>query len=283
MQYAPGARTLAASRLEALREAVSRRGVPFGGFLLAGFGKVRSVNAALAAALEWRAAGLLQMDDDIRLEPGAIAALVKAYDAGGRRGAVGAAKSGRARAHKASRLLLWLKGQTRPACNYPHACCMLLNPVALAPGIPGRYASDDGYICFTLLRPASADPFELLRIVPDARCQHFVGGRAGESVRRIRRLLLNHHVLLSDFPLETSEFYIRRILFPGFWPVGAAERPFAPLRWFLQSLYFLWFLSVGIELALRGLLRRPLDRIRWAGFTDRVRPSPLPAKIEVRP
>src|SRR5215469_7618454 len=166
MQYAPGARTLAASRLEALREAVSRRGVPFGGFLLAGFGKVRSVNAALAAALEWRAAGLLQMDDDIRLEPGAIAALVKAYDAGGRRGAVGAAKSGRARAHKASRLLLWLKGQTRPACNYPHACCMLLNPVALAPGIPGRYASDDGYICFTLLRPASADPFELLRIVP---------------------------------------------------------------------------------------------------------------------
>jgi hypothetical protein len=272
MQYVDSVRSDALRRLEDFRVRAQRAGVPFCGFLLRGFGKVRSVNVALAAALRWRAAGLLQIDDDIYLEPGCIGALVEAFERQGCRGAVGASKTGQPRRHRASRLLLWLKGQTRAACNYPHACCMLLEPSAIAPEIPSRYVSDDGYICFTLLRPAAPDPFELLRIAPDARCRHFVGGRAGESMHRIRRLLLNHHVLLSDFPVAVAEFYVRRVLFPGFRPVGAAERPFAPLRWILQLLYFLWFLSVGIELALRGALRRPLVHIHWAGFPDRAQP-----------
>jgi hypothetical protein len=272
MQYGPGARADAHSRLKNAHLHAARAGIPFCGFLLAGFGKVRSVNTALTAALRWSSAGLIQIDDDIYLEPGCIAALVDEFERGGRRGAVGATKIGLARHHRASRMLLWLKAKARPACNYPHACCIILQPAAIA-AIPARYVSDDGYICFSLLRPAASDPFELLRIAPKARCRHFVGGRAGQSARRIRRLLLNQHVLLSDFPLDVSEFYVKRVLFPGFWPIGSAERAFVPVRWVVQFLYFLWFLAVGLELALRGLLRRPLQRIQWAGFTDRTKPT----------
>ncbi|MBL8211079.1 MAG: hypothetical protein JNK87_10225 [Bryobacterales bacterium] len=271
MQCRPEERQQALQRLDELRRMVTGAGVDCRGFVMPCFGKVRSVNAALAAAARWHAEGLLQVDDDIRLEPGCLAALYRSWKAGGSRAAVGAAKAGHATRHRASQVLLWLKRVTRPASNYPHACCLLLSPGLLGQ-IPLRYVSDDGYICFQLLRPEFGDPFELLRIEPRALCHHTVGGPAGRSWLRIRRLLLNHHVLLSDAREPVSRFYIEHVLFPGFWPVGSGEG-FHPLRWMLQALYFCWFLSVGMELALRGWCGCPLDEIRWAGFENRERPQ----------
>jgi hypothetical protein len=116
--------------------------------------------------------------------------------------------------------------------------------------------------------------------VPGARCRHIVGGPAIQSIRRIRRLLINHHIYMADFPPAVSAFYLERVLFPGFWPVGARTGEGArPLRWALQAGYFTAFTAIGLELALLGLFRRPLREVEWAGFTDRARPpSPRPAE-----
>ncbi len=273
MQYRPGERSLALERLAALAREIGPIGVAFAGFAMGEFGKVKSVNIALQVAQEHGADALLQVDDDIQLRPGCITALYRAYRDHGSGLAVGATKIGLSRQNRASRLLRWLKQQTKAATNYPHACCMLIDPRLFDNGIPLRYVSDDGYICFSLLRPAAADPFHLLRLVPEAECTHYVGGPAGQSARRIRRMLLNHHIYLADFPVETARFYFRAILFPGFWPLGTRLAGFSPLRWVLQLFYFCWFLRTGLELAIRGLLNRPLHQIAWAGFEDRGRPD----------
>jgi hypothetical protein len=256
---------------------VRASGVPFAAFTMADFGKVKSLNVALELAVARGAAGLLLVDDDVSLEMDCVPRLVRAFRARGARGAVGAEKVGLSRGNLTSALLRWLKAQTRPACNVPHACCMVIDPRALAPGIPPRYVCDDGYISFTLLRPDADDPFQELHIVPGARCRHIIGGPPLQSIRRIRRLLLNHHIYLADFPPEVSAFYLRRVLFPGFWPIGAAAGGHPrPLRWTLQAGYFAAFVAVGLELALLGMTGRPLREIRWAGFTDRARPLAAP-------
>ena len=272
LQYSPGEKEAAANRAEALIAEADAVGLPVAAFLLQGFGKVRQVNVAIRTAIDLDAEGLLQVDDDIRLEPGCIAALIATYRDAGRRGVVGATKRGIARRENASRLLTWLKRQTGAAVNYPHACCMVFQPRDLPDGIPHRYISDDGFLCFHFLRPNENHPFRLLRLAQGARCVHFVGGPAGQSFQRIQRLLKNHHVYLADFPVETSRVYLRASLVPGFWPVGVAKG-YRPLRWMLQSIYFVWFFAVGIQLALHGIAGIPLREIRWAGFTDRDAPN----------
>src|SRR5262245_5710670 len=264
LQHEPADRAAAIRRVRSLEAELSDTSMPFAAFCMPEFGKVKSLNVAIALALEQGASGLLQVDDDVTVAPGTFESLHEAYVHAGYPVAVGAAKVGVARAGTTSRTLRWLKGRTRPAVNYPHACCLLVAPELLAPGIPTRYVSDDGYICFKLLDPASNDPFRRLRLVTGTRCVHYVGGGQRRSLRRIRRMLLNHHVYLADFPLDVSRFYFREILFPGLWPLGSTPDRFRPLDWTLQSLYFLWFASVGIELALRGVLGRPLREIEWA-------------------
>lgn len=272
MQHGPGERGEAVRRLGLLAADAAHAGVAFAAFALECFGKVKSVNVAIDVALQHDAAGILQVDDDIALESDCLAWLVHAFRARGGSGVVGAAKIGISRRSRASAVLRWLKSQTKPACNYPHACCMLYNPRAVALGIPRRYVSDDGYFCFSFLRPDWPDPLALLRIVEDARCLHFVGGPPLQSLRRIRRLLLNHHILMADFPPAVSRYYLRHILFPGFWPVGISQG-LRPHRWLLQAAYYAMFMAVGLELALRGLLQRPLREVAWAAFADGAHPA----------
>jgi hypothetical protein len=278
MQHGPGGETEAVRRLRSFGQSAQRRRQAFAAFRMVGFGKVKSLNVALRLARERAIPAVLQVDDDVRLDQQCLTRLYRAFAAGGSRGAVGAAKTGLSRSNAASRLLRWLKNQTRPACNYPHACCIIIDPGCLPHGIPPRFVSDDGYICFSLLRPGSDDPWELLRLVPDARCFHFVGGQGGRSMRRIRRLLLNHHVNMVSFPASVGRFYFGQILFPGFRPLGSAARRSQPLAWCLQLLYFCLFMGAAAELILRGLVRRPLKRIAWAGYDDRARP-PVPSLI----
>jgi hypothetical protein len=276
MQHGPGGGDEARRRVSTIGSLARGRGIEFCAFVMATLGKVKSLNVALQVANERSARGLLQVDDDIRLDDDCLSHLYAAFIEAGCRGAVGATKIGLARQGTASRMLRWAKGQTRPAVNYPHACCLLIDPRLLPKGIPTRFVSDDGYICFSLLRPREADPWSLLRLAPEASCFHYVGGAAGRSVRRIRRLLLNHHIYIAAFPEEVGRFYVREILFPGFRPVGSASRRSGPLVWFLQALYFALFAAVGLELAVRGLIRHPLRAVDWAGFDDRGAPAPRP-------
>ena len=278
MQHQDEQQDEAIARLGLLKAGADGASVQFAGFLLPERGKVKSVNVALRTAAAMGADGLLQVDDDICLEPGCLVAMCRAFIDQGGRGAVGATKLGLPRQNSASRLLHWLKDITRPACNYPHACCMLVEVERFSTGIPLRYVSDDGYICFRLLAPAAPRPFIDLTLVEDARCRHYVGGPLGPSIRRIRRMLLNHHILMADAEPAVARFYLRRILFPGLWPIGVLDLDpskgiaVAAGRWGLRFLYFCWFTRIGLELALRGLLDRPLEQVEWAGFVERDAP-----------
>lgn len=271
-------RDVAITRVYALRERLASAPFPFAAFCTTEAGKVTALNVAIALAVRSRAIGLLQLDDDIRLEEHAVEELYAAYRAAGRGIAVGAAKVAVPRSTSTSRVMQWSKRRTRTAVNYPHACCLLFDPRLLAPGVPARYVSDDGYICFKLLRPEFEDPLVLLRLVPDARCFYHVGGPAHQAVRRVRGILLSVHIFLADFPPQVSRYYFREILFPGFWPLGS--RPSSqPLNWLVQSLYFAWFTAVGLELAVRGAVGIPLRDIGWAPVQDRALPTAIEAGI----
>lgn len=273
VHHAPERRALAVARLDALRRRLDASPVPLAAFCTTAPGKVTALNVAIDLALRDRAVGLLQLDDDIRLTDGAVAALYAAYTAAGRPVAVGAAKVGLARQTGTSRLMRWSKRRTGTAVSYPHACCMLVDPRLLAPGVPPRYVSDDGYICFALLRPQLDDPLCLLRLAPEARCAHYVGGPARQATRRVRGILLSVHIFLADFAPDVSRYYFREILFPGFWPLGSLPPHARPLSWAVQALYFAWFAAVGLELALRGACGRPLTDIGWAPVQDRELPD----------
>lgn len=270
MQHAPEARGEAGRRLQTLDALARQYGVQFCAFALAAFGKVKSLNVALRVANEGSAVGLLQVDDDIRLDDDCLSLLYAAFAAAGCRGAIGAAKIGLSRG-KASRLLRWAKGHTDSATNYPHGCCMIFDPKDFAAGIPARFVGDDRYICFALLRPGEPNPLSLLQLTPAARCFYYVGGPAGRSVRRIRRLLLLAHIYMSAFPDDVSNFYLRGILFPGLLSKGAKRT--SPFALCMKAAYFAAFVAVGFELVLRGLLGYPLASVTWAGFDDRAAPA----------
>lgn len=263
-------------RVQAAASACRNCGVPFGGFVQRRVGKVRSLNVALEEASALRASAFIQVDDDVYLEPGCLDEVLRAYEAKGGDAVTGASKVPVRRRSRTSAALRWLRGRTGHACGYPHGCCIALDPRSPMFPIPERYTTDDGYICFAALRPHAADPLEALMVVPTATCRYFVGGALRESSWRIRRMLLDIHVLLADFPRATSEYYFRHLLFAGLWPIGApldASRT-SSVRWLLRFIYYLMFSGVGLELIARGLVRRPLRQIAWAGLSQRDAPVP---------
>lgn len=272
----PGEKDEARRRLAALVAADA--GPDTVGLLLQGPLKVRTLNAAIRVAEQLGLEGIGWIDDDVRMAEDCLARLVAAFREGGSRGAVGATKIPYASAHVTSRLLHRAKAIAAPAMNYPHGCCILVATSVVAGGIPDRYVSDDGYVCFRLLDPAAADPLHNLRLVPDARVHYQVAGPAGATRRRIRRLLLNHHVYLADWAYPTSRYYFREILFLGLWPLAPWDFSQGvrtgcqktAIKW----LYFLWFAAIGAELYVRGLCGRPLRAVAWHGYRTAAPPGP---------
>jgi hypothetical protein len=250
------------------------------GLALQGPGKVGTLNAAIRVAEVLGLTGLGWIDDDVVLEPHCMQRMIRDFLARGCRGAVGATKIPHAREFVTSRLLHRAKAIAAPATNYPHGCCILVALDVIAGGIPDRYVCDDGYVCFRLLAPQDPDPLRDLRLVPDALCHYHVAGPAGQTRRRIRRLLLDHLIYLADWPLPVSRYYFQRVLFHGMWPLAGwdASRGWrigmakAGIKW----LYFAWFARVAAELYLRGILGRPLRQVQWSGYARPVMPV-LPA------
>ncbi|MGW5125297.1 hypothetical protein ACWEQ7_14810 [Streptomyces sp. NPDC004069] len=248
------------------------------GLSLPGPGKPRTLNAAIAVAELLGCAGVGWVDDDVTLEDGCLSRLIREFLAAGCAGAVGATKIPHVREFATARLLSRAKAVAAPAMNYPHGCCILVATDVVAGGMPGRYTSDDGYVCFRLLDPSLPDPLAHLRLVPDALCHYYVAGPAGETRRRIRRLLLNHLVDLADWPLPVVRHYFRHVLFGGMWPLTGLDSSrgvrHGLTKAFIKWLYFAWFAAIGSELYLRGLFRRPLRRIEWAPYSDVRRLTP---------
>ncbi|MEV0301442.1 hypothetical protein [Streptomyces prasinus] len=248
------------------------------GLSLPGPGKPRTLNGAIAVAELLGCAGVGWADDDVTLEEGCLSRLVRDFLAAGCRGAVGATKIAHAHEYATSRLLSRAKAIAAPATNYPHGCCILVATDVVAGGLPGRYVSDDGYVCFRLLDPVLPDPLTHLRLVPDARCHYYVAGPAGETRRRIRRLLLNHLVDVADWPLPVVRHYFGHVLFGGMWPLTGFDSSRGARhglkKTLIKWLYFAWFAGIGSELYVRGLSGRPLRGIEWAPYSDIRRLTP---------
>jgi hypothetical protein len=272
MQWDGDLRSESIERLRALARLAARSQVPFVGLSLPKTRKTATLNAAIEVANGFRADGIGWLDDDVTLEPQCFQRMVERFAAKGFRGAVGAVKKGRPRSNLASRLLFLAKSVTQPACNYPHGCCILVERRVVAAGIPPRYVSDDGYVCFELLDPSRPNPLELLELVNDAGCLHYVGGSSGQNRARIRRMLTNHVIFMSDYPPAVSAYYFRHILFYGLWPLAPWDKVNPPhiaaAKWVLKSLYLCWFLGVATDLFVRGLIKRPRTDIPWGGVPD---------------
>ncbi|MEM9556289.1 MAG: glycosyltransferase [Acidobacteriota bacterium] len=251
------------------------------GLRLEGSGKLRTVNAAIEVAEALEARFLVLLDDDIRMEPGCLDALVTRHRRDGHGAAIGAVKQAQASNHWTGRLLRTIGASLEPARAYPHACCMTVDLAVVAGGIPWRYV-DDGYIFFELVEPGHADPLHRLLMEPAARCHHVVGGSSsGSALAHQRRMLILHHVFLAGYP-HKARYYRRHMLFYGLRPIGARAadptRRAAAARWLLKLLYFALFIVVGTELALRGLVGRPLAGPGWATRTIDRPTEPEPAR-----
>jgi hypothetical protein len=274
MQWESGQEGTASERLQALSQVAQRTHVDFMGLSLPRTRKNATLNAALRLVTALGVCGVGWVDDDVRLAPDCLARLVERFLEKSARGAVGARKIPEPKAAlRASRALLRVKEISKtPAYSYPHGCCMLIDAAVAAAGIPSRYLCEDDYICFALLDPSASNPLENLEVVQDALCFHTVGGPTREIYRRIRRSLFTGHILQADFPAEVSAFYMRRMQFNGLWPLGPLDASLGvrgcTVKWFVKALYFSWFLEVGFELALRGLVRRPLREIAWSPYSE---------------
>ena len=261
-------RAEALARLDRAHEATKARdGIEFVGLCLPGPGKLRTINAVIPVARAAHLTGLLWIDDDIQMELDCLTRLTARFIDKGGRGAVGATKIPRTGTTATSSVLRRAKGVSGSAMNFPHGCCMLVETNVLAGGIPDRYPSDDVYVCFQLLAPHAANPLQHLELVPDACCRYTSGGALFPTVGKIRRILLNQHVYLADWPIETARCYFERVLFTGLWPLaswdGTQGWRVGLAKLMVQWLYFLFFLVAGAELVVRGWLRAPLRRIGW--------------------
>ncbi|MDP5279860.1 hypothetical protein Q9Q95_13075 [Sphingomonas sp. DG1-23] len=260
-------------RLEAELEALRCPQVGISAFSLRCWGKLYSTNVAIAEAERIGADGLLLLDDDITLAPDCLARLVRQFGQMPYPCAVGAVKRGRPYDSRAARLLFRMKSLTRPAMNYPHACCALVSLEVVRGGLSPHHHSDDGQICFRLLRPGTPEPLAALRLIEGAECQHVVGSGWRGTLRRLNRMLHHHAICMADAPYDSARFYFRHMLFHGLWPLAPFDSshgiPRGMGKLAIKGIYFLWFSVVVGRLALFGAVRQSIGEVAWgsAGST----------------
>lgn len=267
MQWKDGQREEARQRLEKIMKLDIQDDFQLIAFSCKAQKKTSSLNIAISIAQELKSIAIGWIDDDVILKQDCLKYLIKDFLNLTEPGAVGANKIGIPVTNKSSKIFFKLKSVTTPAMNYPHGCCMLVSAELIKNGIPERYHSDDGYICFELIRPNKDNPFDLLKITNKAICYHFVGGELKNILKRIRRLLLFHVIFMADYPINVATYYFKYSLFYGLWPLAPWDRNKTPIlslfKWLLKAIYFMVFVTVAIELAIRGIINKPLEKINW--------------------
>lgn len=237
------------------------------GFINKGSRKKINLNIAISFVQNFNLSGIGWVDDDVYLEPKCLVYLVEKFIKMPSPCAVGAKKIAASYTGWHSRVLKKIKLLTQPAMNYPHGCCILVSPEVIIKGIPNRYCSEDGYICFELISPNEKDPFYRLCIVPESICHHYVGAKTlKETLQKIRRLLLNHIIFMADYPKEVSIYYFQFSLFYGLWPLSPWSTKLSLtkrlLAWPIKMIHFSWFVITGLEVIIRAMINRPVS-INW--------------------
>jgi len=234
--------------------------------------KLATLNIALQVTSHLPYTAVGWVDDDVVLSDNCLMKLWERARDPKFSGAIGAHKIGSPENCTSSKILHLLKGITKPATDYPHGCCIIVDRQVVGSGIPWKYYSEDGYICFSLIDIENVDPLHRLVIEHKAFCYHKVGTTGlWSNMRRIRRLLLNHNILIADSRPEVARYYTRKLLFHGMWPYSPLSTEIrlstATLRAILKWLYFGFYSAVKLELIIRGLIGRPLRTVTWGTMT----------------
>lgn len=235
-------------------------------------GKIKAINVVLEAVKPGDRKGILWVDDDIRLNENALERLISKFVGLGCKGAVGAKKIPLAKSMKSSEALHYVKNVMKTSSTaYPHGCCILVEYGKIKDGIPERYICDDGYICFTFLRPKDENPMKYLNICQEALCYHTVGGTWKEQYFRIRRSFLSLMIYCLDFTDGEALFYLRNMQFYGLWPLSKFDNAngikLGLQKYLFKLVAFIWFSEIYLEMVVRGILKRPLLKINWAAYT----------------
>ncbi|WP_127842848.1 glycosyltransferase [Actinomyces wuliandei] len=234
-------------------------------------GKIAALNTAFRlAAPTVRFVGWV--DDDVELGQGTLTRLLQEIRRMPAPAAVGATKVPHRSPHRTSHALARAKGVMPSAMNYPHGCAMIVTADVIGRGIPERYASDDGWVCFQLLDPAADNALWRMRLVPVASVSYIVGGALSSTLRRLRRQRIGQLLLMAEAPAPVSRCYLHHCLLNGvsLLPITLREGRISTTT--LERCLYSWVhvlstLLLAGELALRGLLRLPLSGIGWGSPT----------------
>jgi hypothetical protein len=237
-------------------------------------GKVPALNEAFRALREIGHDGLVGwIDDDIDLAPDCLARMAGHLDRNPGVALAGASKVAVANRQKAAKI--WyrvkqiVKSTGRP---HPHGCTVLARMRVIGAGVPPRYVGEDGYFALLLFDETAPDPFHQMAVVPDATCQHVVGGPAGEIVQRVRRTFYENAIFLADFPAQRSALFADLCLFHGLVRQAGRKRG-SLINQFLQWLTVVGYFKVAWNLYRCGVKGRPMTRIHWNAYQDHSRPS----------
>lgn len=210
------------------------------------------------------------VDDDVQLGPHCLARMLHRLRDLAPPAAVGATKVPHTSQHQTSAALARAKAAMPSAMNYPHGCALMVCADVVADGVPRRYANDDGWICFQLLRPKSSDPFAHLVLVPDASVHYTVAGDLRSSVRRLRRQRLGQILLAADADPARRHCYISRSFLNGvdLFPVRSGRPIGQALALGLYSwVHVLTSALLVAELMVRAVVGRPLQHMTWGSPT----------------
>lgn len=272
IQYEGSERSTAVARIKEAEALFAEEQCGLVGYVVEGKSKVRALNLAIKMAGELHTKGLLLIDDDVLFDRYCFLNLIKSLKKKNFVGSVGAAKVPITKDGKASKMFFKIKRYRQSPHQYPHACCMIVQYTEIAQGIPLRYVSDDGYLCFKFLDGKVVDQMWKISIEPTALCYYHVGGPFWQTLRRVRRQTLNRCVLMADFPQEVSRFFYEKNILFGIWPLQQWDNSAGVVKgvykWLIRSGLYLWFLYCWFELFFRGLLNSPLRQIKWNAYSN---------------
>lgn len=211
------------------------------------------------------------VDDDVELHPECISMMLNELRTMPTPAAVGARKMPHSSADRISQVLKRAKAVVPSAMNYPHGCAMMVTFDVIEKGIPTKYDSDDGWVCFQLLDPYQGDPLWRMKLVPGARVTYTVGGRFRPTVLRLRRQRIGQILLAADADPAKASAYFKNCFLEGMHFVPKSS---GPTRVRLEQVIYSWIhtvlsFAVLMELLARGIIGRPLTHINWGSEPHR--------------